>query len=156
MRGFHTIAASALALVATPALAEAHDEAAGPEAAVTAFMTAFDAQDAEAMRAHIIEGTSVTVIEEREGEDRVRAVPLDGLVATIAASQNDLAEPIWNLRSVEDGPVATVLADYEFLVDGERSHCGTNILNLVRVEGVWKIAGIAYSHREEGCEGAPQ
>ncbi|AWW75719.1 hypothetical protein CD351_14900 [Erythrobacter sp. KY5] len=157
MRGFHTIAASALALVATPALAEAHNEAASPEAAVTAFMTAFDAQDADAMRAMVVEGVSVTVIEEREGSDRVRAVPLATLIENIGSSPNDLEEPIYGLRWLEMGSVATVMAEYEFLIDGERSHCGTNAFNLVRVDGDWKIAGIAYSHIEDDCDvEAPQ
>lgn len=134
--------------------AAADPAAADPAAAVRAFMRAFDAQDADAMRAMAIEGASVTVIEERAGADRVRAVPLEGLIASIAGSSSDLAEPIRNLEAIEAGPVATVTAEYEFLIDGALSHCGVNMLNLVRVDGAWKIAGIAYSHIEEPCEGA--
>ncbi|MEE4155534.1 MAG: hypothetical protein V2I27_15350 [Erythrobacter sp.] len=149
----HAIAA--LLALAPPCSLAAADHASEPATALVAFMTAFDAQDADSMRAMAVEGASVTVIEEREGEDRVRAMPLERLIASIAASTSDLAEPIWNLKTIEAGPVATVSADYEFLIDGERSHCGVNIVNLVRVDGAWKIAGIAYSHIETDCTGAP-
>ena len=119
--------------------------------AVTDFMRGFDAGDEAAMNALLIDGATVTVIEEREGEDRVRTIPLAGLVASIASASDDLKEPMHDLRFIQDGPVATVTARFDFLINGERSHCGTNIFNLVRVDGEWKIAGIAYSHFEEGC-----
>ncbi|MEM7701417.1 MAG: nuclear transport factor 2 family protein [Pseudomonadota bacterium] len=136
----------------TGAHAETHAEASDPTDAVDAFMQAFDAQDAEAMRALVVDDVSVSVIEERDGPDRVSAVPLSRLIDTIASSTSDLAEPIGHLQYYERGPVATVLTDYEFLIDGERSHCGTNMFNLLRVDGHWKIAGIAYSHVEGGCD----
>ena len=153
MRGIPTIAAALIA-VASPAFAQDANEASGsaePKETVALFMKAFNAQDAEAMRALVVEGGSVTVIEERAGEDRSRTIALDDLISTIAASPSDLEEPVWGMATLRSGPVATVMASYEFLIDGERSHCGKNIYSLTRVNGEWKIASIAYSHKEEDC-----
>ena len=57
------------------------------------------------------------------------------------------------MATLRSGPVASVMASYEFRIDGKLSHCGKNIYSLTRVEGEWKIASIAYSHIAEGCEG---
>ena len=153
MRGISTLAASA-ALAASPALADGHEEMgddADPREAITQFMQAFNAQAAEAMRAFVVEGAIVTVIEEREGEDRSRTLALDDLISTIAASPADLEEPIGGIAVLRSGPVASAMASFEFLIDGQRSHCGKNIYSLIRVDGEWKITSIAYSHIEDDC-----
>jgi ketosteroid isomerase-like protein len=150
------IPAALLALTPAAALADAHTEASEPAAAVTAFMDAFNAKDAETMTALVLEGATVTVVEERDGPDRMALRPMSDLIASIASSPVDVEEPIWNMQVTQEGPVATVVATFDFLIDGMRSHCGTNVFNLVRVDGEWMIAGIAYSHIEEGCLGEPE
>ena len=42
-----------------------------------------------------------------------------------------------------DNDLAVVWAPFEFLVDGKKDHCGTDLFNLVRTDGKWLIAGIA-------------
>jgi hypothetical protein len=42
-----------------------------------------------------------------------------------------------------DDDLAMVWAPFEFLVDGKLNHCGTDLFNLVRVNGKWKIAAVA-------------
>ena len=42
-----------------------------------------------------------------------------------------------------DNDLAVVWAPFDFLVDGKVNHCGTDLFNLVRVEGKWLIASIA-------------
>lgn len=149
------IAAFGLAL-AMPAAAQDSDteitHGAEPIATVVAFMNAFDAQDAEAMAQHVLDDGVVAFVEERAEEDRVGFVPLNRLAGAIAGNPADLEEPIWNIRAIEDGPVAVVTANFELLVDGNRSHCGVDIFTLMRVEGEWKIATVTYSHITEGCD----
>lgn len=153
MRGLLNIAATLSVSLASPALAEAQD--AGAKSAVEQFMAAFNSKDAETMSSLANAGAMVTVIEEQDGEDRLQSVPLEQLITNISSASADLSEPIWDMTVMQEGPVATVVARFEFLIDGQRSHCGTNIFNLVRFEGEWKIASIAYSHIEEGCLAAP-
>ncbi|MGA8086363.1 MAG: nuclear transport factor 2 family protein [Terracidiphilus sp.] len=42
-----------------------------------------------------------------------------------------------------DNDLAVVWAPFEFLVDGKVDHCGTDLFNLVRVDGKWMIASVA-------------
>ena len=42
-----------------------------------------------------------------------------------------------------DNDLAVVWAPFDFLVDGKVDHCGTDLFNLVRVDGRWVIASIA-------------
>lgn len=42
-----------------------------------------------------------------------------------------------------DHDLAVVWAQFDFLVDGKVDHCGTDLFNLVRVDGRWMIASVA-------------
>ena len=42
-----------------------------------------------------------------------------------------------------DNDLAVVWAPFDFLIDGKVDHCGTDLFNLVRVDGRWIIAGVA-------------
>jgi hypothetical protein len=48
-----------------------------------------------------------------------------------------------------DNDLAVVWAPFEFLVDGKVDHCGTDLFNLVRVDGNWLIASIADTGRKD-------
>ena len=51
-----------------------------------------------------------------------------------------------------DHDLAVVWAPFEFLVDGKVDHCGTDLFNLVRIDGKWMIASIADTGRKD-CVG---
>jgi hypothetical protein len=42
-----------------------------------------------------------------------------------------------------DSDLAVVWAPFDFLVEGKIDHCGTDLFNLVRVDGRWIIASVA-------------
>ena len=48
-----------------------------------------------------------------------------------------------------DNDLAVVWAPFDFLVDGKVDHCGTDLFNLVRVDGNWLIASIADTGRKD-------
>lgn len=48
-----------------------------------------------------------------------------------------------------DRDLAVVWAPFEFLVDGNVDHCGTDLFNLVRTDGKWIIASIADTGRKD-------
>jgi len=47
-----------------------------------------------------------------------------------------------------DHDLAVVWAPFEFLADGKVDHCGTDLFNLVRVDGKWLIASVADTGRK--------
>lgn len=151
------VAFAALALMAVPlpAIAGENEEHERIVSTVEAFMQAFEARDADAMRALVTQPGQLALIEEREGEDRIGVYPMDQSIEGLVAVPGMVEEPIWNLRVMHDGPLATVWADYEFLLNGERQHCGVDLFTLMRVDDDWRIVAITYSHVEEGCSEAP-
>jgi hypothetical protein len=42
-----------------------------------------------------------------------------------------------------DGDLAMVWAPFDFLSDGKVDHCGTDLFNLVRMDGKWLVASVA-------------
>lgn len=54
-----------------------------------------------------------------------------------------------------DHDLAVVWAPFEFLVDGKVDHCGTDLFNLVRTDGEWRIASVADTGRKD-CAAAPK
>ncbi|HEY6374548.1 MAG TPA: nuclear transport factor 2 family protein [Edaphobacter sp.] len=48
-----------------------------------------------------------------------------------------------------DNDLAVVWAPFEFLVDGKVDHCGTDLFNVVRVDGKWVIASVADTGRKD-------
>jgi Putative lumazine-binding len=156
MKALLAIAAAQLAaspLAAEPAPDRKSDEAA-VMATVEAFMRGLAAKDAAAMRAQVTEPGFVARVEEREGVDRVGLIPMAQLIASVSSIPVPVSEPLHGEVVTVDGPVATVRADYDFILDGKRSHCGVDIFTLMRIEGAWKIATITYSHLATGCEAA--
>ncbi len=66
-------------------------------------------------------------------------------------------ERTWRETAWIDGDVASVTAPYDFWVDGACSHCGVDVLTLVRdSDGTWRVATISYTvdaRGEEACRG---
>jgi hypothetical protein len=52
-----------------------------------------------------------------------------------------------------DGDLAMVWGDYSFFVDGKLHHCGVNHFGLVRIDGQWKVASLAWTSRTTSCPG---
>lgn len=57
------------------------------------------------------------------------------------------AEPTVLIR----GPIAVVWGEYEFLIDGKFSHCGIDSIDLVKLDGDWKIVNFMWTVEKEGC-----
>ena len=49
------------------------------------------------------------------------------------------------------GPVATVSHAFVFRLNGRFSHCGMNLIQLVRVGRDWRIANIVWTEEHSGC-----
>ena len=53
------------------------------------------------------------------------------------------------------GPIAVIWGEYEFWIDGEFSHCGVDSVDLVKVDGEWKVANFMWTVEKEICPIAP-
>jgi hypothetical protein len=57
------------------------------------------------------------------------------------------AEPTVLIR----GPIAVVWGAYEFTIDGKFSHCGIDAIDMVKLDGAWKVANIMWTVEKENC-----
>jgi hypothetical protein len=53
------------------------------------------------------------------------------------------------------GPIAVIWGEYEFWIDGVFSHCGVDSVDLVKVDGEWKVANFMWTVEKENCPTAP-
>jgi hypothetical protein len=58
-----------------------------------------------------------------------------------------LEERFYNPRVLIDDDIAMVWAHYDFLVDGEVHHWGTNILSLLKQDGQWRVCAVTDNGR---------
>jgi hypothetical protein len=71
----------------------------------------------------------------------VERIPFDELAGT-------LEEVIYDPEVKIDHDIAMIWAPYKFYIDGEIHHVGTNIVSLLKREGVWKISCVADNSRQ--------
>jgi hypothetical protein len=149
-----------LALYVTHAQAQAEDE----RAAVLALMNqAFDAVSSgnpDDMRAiQLADGTSLSFRPHpggKPGELEMRIASNEALAASGSGDIHKYMER-WtgNPTVMIRGPIAVVWGEYEFWLDGKFSHCGVDSVDLVKVDGEWKIANWVWTVEKDHCPTDP-
>jgi hypothetical protein len=160
MRRISLGCALAVSLAGAPAVAQqvTTDGATGTAgeravlAVVNALFTALKAKDTAKMRALHEPGARLVFTATRDGQPRIRSVPLDDFLQNIARSESAIEERIFEPQVWIDDNLATVWNRYEFLVDGKPDHCGVDAFQLARFADGWKVIAIADTQRP--CEGA--
>ncbi len=61
------------------------------------------------------------------------------------AIEVDLEERGWDPTVLVSGTIAVVWYPYDIYVDGEWSHCGVDIFNMIRTDDGWRIAVLQYN-----------
>ena len=57
----------------------------------------------------------------------------------------DLVERGWDPTVLVSGTIAVVWYPYDIYVDGEWSHCGVDVFNMIRTNDGWRIAVLQYN-----------
>jgi hypothetical protein len=133
------IALSTIGLAARPAYAQSAEE----QAVMVPIHAMFDGmakRDAAAIKAPTLPGGAMVLM--RDGkptqmtfEDFANRVGKPG--------KTQIAERIHDQLVRIDNDLAVVWAPFEFTVDGKVDHCGTDLFNMVKVDGKWTIASVA-------------
>src|ERR1700744_4662880 len=97
-------------------------------------------RDAAAIKASAMSGATMVLM--RNGK------PTQMTIETFAdrvgkPGKTQIEERIHNPLVRIDNDLAVVWAPFDFLADGKVDHCGTDLFNLVRVDGKWLIASVA-------------
>lgn len=80
-----------------------------------------------------------------------RRTTVSEFVTSIAQSQEEMVERMWNPKVEVHGDLASLWAPYDFHIGGRFSHCGTDALQLVRSNGNWQVVGLSYTVQTAGC-----
>jgi hypothetical protein len=112
---------------------------------VKAMFAGMAKRDAAAIRAPLLPG-GVMVLMRHDKPDRLTFEAFAERAAKPATTHDEerIHDPLVRI----DNNLAMVWASFEFLVDGKVAHCGTDVFNLVRVDGKWLIASIADTARD--------
>jgi hypothetical protein len=86
------------------------------------------------------------------GAPTVQSVPVADFVRAIGTPRSAVwDERIANLQIHLDGDLAAAWMDYAFYVDQEFSHCGVNVVQLLRTSAGWRILSIIDTRRGTDC-----
>lgn len=143
--GFVLFLLAATAITFTPSLHAATPEEQAVLDPVTALFAGMAKRDPEAIKKPLLPGGAMVLM--RDGKptqitfqdfaDRVgRPEP--------ARIEERIHDPLVRI----DNDLAVVWAPFDFFVDGKIDHCGTDLFNLVRVDGKWLIASVADTGRK--------
>ncbi len=121
---------------------------------VQAFFDTMTARDVAGARAILQPQGRFHAMRMRDGKPDVRAFSNEEYFADLQAAKQKMRERIWNPEVRIHGLIATVVAPYDFWIDGKFSHCGTDAFDLIKTEGGWKLAGGVYTV-ESKCEPSP-
>lgn len=136
------MAALGLVTTTTSSAAEADDKAV--LAPIQAFFDGMAKYDSAAIRATVQPEGSVALL--RKG--KVVRMTLGEFADHMKPANDRIEERIYDPLVRVDGDLAIVWAPYDFLVNGQVKHCGTDAVNLARIEGRWLITGIADNSRD--------
>jgi hypothetical protein len=138
-------AAIAAALVIQPLGAQSADE----QAVLAPIHEMFDAMakhDVAAFKKPLLPGGSMVLM--RAGKPN--QLTFDAFADMVGKpGKTQIEERIHDPLVRIDNDLAVVWAPFDFLVDGKVDHCGTDLFNMVRVDGKWRIANVADTGRKE-------
>ncbi len=127
-------------------------DAAAVMAPVNSLFAAFNARNGGGVLAQTRpEGVLVDVHELPDGSRRIYTTGWAKLAADLKLSPDRNEERLGTPAIEIDGDIAMVWASYVTYVNGKADHCGVDLMDLVRENGVWKVLNVTSSHRNTGC-----
>ena len=110
-------------------------------APVNAFLACVGACDRVTMLALVLPDCGLTRME----GGKVERMSIADLAAKLPPASAGLDERIHDPLVRVDGDLAVVWAPYTLSINGKTHHRGTDLFNLVRIEGRWMISALAYT-----------
>jgi hypothetical protein len=158
----HFYSASLLALL-TPCIAAADMPSAAvghqsaEELAVLAtmdeYMLAISANDLQAMdKMQTPEGMTYRARATEGGEMEIVPNSNKYWVDPARADEHTYRESYWSPTVLIRGGIAVVWTPNQFWTDGETSHCGIDVFDFVKINGVWRVSNSMWTVEPNACE----
>ena len=133
---------------------QSHPEYAAVKMVIDNFFESINTGNGELLASLEVEGAQILNIrEDTAGEYEFSA--RSWFDAENFGSDTQLTERYWNEELLISDVLAVFWAPYDFHVDGQFSHCGVDVLNLIKIEGEWKIGHAMWTIQQPGCEASP-
>lgn len=138
----------------------------GPEATLTAeagrvaeltqaLLAALSAADTASLARLLVPGAAIHSVRETETGPSLRTVSREEFLLSLGGEGQELLERMWDPVVFVDGAVAVVWTPYDFHLDGEFSHCGTDVFSFLKGPEGWQVASITYNVVRGGCPPSP-
>ncbi|MDH3223789.1 MAG: nuclear transport factor 2 family protein [Gemmatimonadota bacterium] len=125
-------------------------------AAVQGFFDTMNSKDPQAARRVLDpEGDFVSVRWNEAGERIVRRAENIDYLEELRLETETYLERMWDPEVRIHGPIASVWTPYDFYIDGEFSHCGVDVFQLLRQGEGWVITSGTYTVERSGCPESP-
>ena len=129
---------------ADPAVAEV-------EGVVRSLFDHMRAGDTAAMTALFHPDVRLITTGSQDGVPTSRVVPASAWVESVGSSERELDERLYEVEVRVSENLAFVWTEYSLFVDGDFSHCGVDLIDLIRTAEGWRIVQIADTRKQEGC-----
>ncbi len=140
-------------LVATSVSAQI-DETAKVKTTIDTFFEGFHKQDSLIIMQVVSNDIIMQSIgKNREGQVKIRNEKFDHFLKSIVSIPEDkkFEEKLLDYIIKVDGNMANAWTPYEFWFNGEFSHCGVNLFQLFKDNGIWKIIYLIDTRRKTDC-----
>lgn len=141
-----------LAALLVPALlgAQSADEQA-VRAVIDQMFNGMRNADSAAVRAVFVPGARFASIDARVTSATVRYDSVGGWINGIGGSNKRWDEQIYDVQIRVDADMAQAWTPYTFYLDKKWRHCGINAMELLKVNGAWKLTQLSDTRRRENC-----
>ena len=131
-----------------------HPEYAAVKLVIEKFFESINAGNGELLASLEVEGARIFNIRE-DTAGKYEFVERSWFSAENFSSDSQFTERYWDEELLISDALAVFWASYDFHIDGEFSHCGIDALNLIKIDGEWKIGHAMWTIQRPGCEASP-
>ena len=107
--------------------------------------------DSAVVRAVFAPNARFASVDPRATPPTVRYDSVGGWINAIAGSNKRWNEQIYDVQVKVDGDMAHVWSPYTFYLDGKWNHCGVNSMELLKINGAWKLTQLSDTRKREAC-----
>lgn len=143
-----------LTLSSAASAQQSHPEYPAVQQVVAAFFEAINTGNGELMAGLEVEGAQVLNIRENDPGE-YEFVIRSWFGANSFANGARLTERYWDEELLISDHLAVFWAPYDLHINGEFSHCGIDVLNLIKIDGQWKIGHAMWTIQPHGCDESP-
>lgn len=139
----------------TAAAADArHPEHEAVVAVVDQFFEGLNTDDQGLLASITLDGANIYTLRERaDSSFELRTRRQDN--SNLAPNNGVYTERYWDETVLVSDLLAVFWAPYDFYIDGEFSHCGIDVFDLIKEGGSWKIANTMYTVIRNDCPESP-